>query len=83
MRSRPSPECFISPLRETNNETNSRNNENNFVRTMFLTMKKKKKRGRRRMDDITFQSSFKKKMRIQIPLNKPHMYTGEMRDKKI
>lgn len=44
MRSGPSPECFISPVREANHETNSRNNENNFVRTMFLTMKKKKKK---------------------------------------
>lgn len=33
--------CFSSPVREANNGTNSRNNENSSVKTMFLTMQKK------------------------------------------
>ena len=37
----PTAKCFSSPLREANNGTNSRNNENSSVKTMFLTMQKK------------------------------------------
>lgn len=37
----PTLKCLIYPMREANNGTNCRNNENSSVKTMFLTMKKR------------------------------------------
>lgn len=78
----PTPKCLVYPMREANNGTNCRNNENSSVKTMFLTMKRGggEKEGGDKWVDITSQSSLKETKNVNSI--KETTYTGEMRDLK-